>query len=266
MAHTTSLHETLTPSHELPPQTAIPGTARHEPVDETAREANAVNSVQHALRAAVSKKGLDAAHTAVERFGSYERDTLLPDINAIRAEFSDADQYVRSVTDTHLQRIEDELDEREAWYRNLVRGEWGHSITDIADRARDLRHTASSLEIITVKATASSPEHPDATATIPAGELTTPLSEFGFDAPHTFLAVHNSDKGSRYPFIPWYGTVVCTCPFKQNNPHMPCCKHELFAATVDDARHGASHLRKLPTPYTRLVSPLGRRYYRDLLG
>ena len=107
-----NLHETITPPQDLPPQAAIPGTARHEPVDETASEVDAVNSVQHAIRAAVANEGLGAAPPTVEQFGSYEREHLLPDLDAFRAELSDADQYMVDVFEEKFAQLERELDNR----------------------------------------------------------------------------------------------------------------------------------------------------------
>jgi hypothetical protein len=260
MSHPTStLHESVTPSHELPPQAAIPGTARHEPVDESESGANAVNSVQHAIRAAVATDGLEAASPTVERFASYEQAELLPDLDTFRAKLTNADQYLVDVFDNAFTTLEAELADRYAWYEKLVAGDWGHSIDAIATRAADLRHADSRLEVLTVTTSPGSDRHPDGAARLPADAFDTPIGQFGLEPPHTFLGIYNAEKASRYPFIPWYGTVVCTCPFKQQNPHMPCCKHELFAASIN---HQQS--RSLPHPYLQLVSPLGRRFYADL--
>jgi hypothetical protein len=229
-------------------------------------EANAVNSVQHAIRAAVANEGLGAASPTVERFGSYEREHLHPDLGAFRAELSDADQYMVDVFEEKFTQLERELDDREAWYEKLVAGQWGHSIDDIVTRATTLRADGSRLEVVTVGTAPDARRHPDASACVHVSSLETPLSAFGFEPPHTFLAVYNAEKDSRYPFIPWYGTIVCTCPFKQQNPHMPCCKHELFAAAVDHQQHGAKAGANLPQPYTQIVSPLGRRFRKDIFG
>jgi len=259
-----NLHETITPPQDLPPQAAIPGTARHEPVDETASEVDAVNSVQHAIRAAVANEGLGAAPPTVEQFGSYEREHLLPDLDAFRAELSDADQYMVDVFEEKFAQLERELDNRKGWYEKLVTGQWGHSIDDIVTRATDLRAAGSCLEVVTVAPAPDARRHPDASARLPPSNLETPLDAFGFEPPHTFLAVYNAQKDSQYPLIPWYGTIVCTCPFKQQNPHMPCCKHELFAAAVDHQQYGANAGANLPQPYAQIVSPLGCRLYTDI--
>jgi len=263
-ANTASVHPTVTPRSQLPSAAALPGTTDHQPADELADDVNAVNSVQHAIRAGVAKHDLGYADRVVAQFGEYEQTHLTPDIDAFRTALSDTDQYLTEEFEAHFQDLESILWDRVQWYEKLNRGEWRDSIDDIADRAQTLKRSDSRLEVMTVAATSDAEQHPSAATTFRVDDLGRAPGAFGYELPHSFLGVYNAEKGSRYPFVPWYGTVVCTCPYKQQNAHMPGCKHELFAAAVSNADRYTAQLRALPSPYSQLVSGYGRRLLRDL--
>lgn len=41
--------------------------------------------------------------------------------------------------------------------------------------------------------------------------------------------VCQSSSGSKYAYLPWYGTIICTCQDKINEWRVPICKHEIAA-------------------------------------
>lgn len=77
-------------------------------------------------------------------------------------------------------------------------------------------------------------------------------SEFGFTLPMPAIICH-SGSGSRYPFVPWCGTVTCTCP-TDNDPTATLCKHEIMALEYHHHEWPPENI-ELPPRYTRLFSP-----------
>lgn len=222
-----------------------------------------MNSVQHAIRAAVADESIGAAELTVGQFLTYERDHLTPDLDRFKKELAQSDQYVRESLRPHVQRMEGELNDREEWYQKLLDGDWGTSISDVQDKARRLQRSFGSV-ITVVISTDTSIETPDwVDQTLTPDEIHMSPKEFGYDLPHAFMAVRNSDKGSIYPLVPWYGTIVCTCYGKQNKAYMPCCKHEVFAAN-HLSRDTHTVTKQLPERYRRIVSPKGTRLRTDM--
>jgi len=56
-------------------------------------------------------------------------------------------------------------------------------------------------------------------------------SEYGIELPAPLL-IGRYASGSRYPFLPWSDGLVCSCPYKHDQPWRVLCKHELLAAIV----------------------------------
>lgn len=241
-----------------------PESLSHQPANEDTQP-DAVNSVQHAIRTAVSAKGVSGAEQMVRQFGEYEADVLLPDVDELKTEFDSADQYISTTVESDLNSIQNKLQERRAWYDKLLRGEWGVSIEDIQSKAETLSRNQSEL-ILVVISESPAIETPDwVDTTLTPDDIHRSPEAFGYELPHAFLAVENGRKdNSIYPLVPWYGTVVCTCHAKQNMSFMPCCKHELFAANrTSDATYTPP--KQLPERYRRIVSPTGNRLYADIV-
>jgi hypothetical protein len=250
-------HETITPSSQLPAQAYPQGTSRHEPVAADIAHIHDVNSVQHVIRAAVSEEGLRAAERVVRHFKDYEAEHLVPDISDYRAALEHTDQFLVNEFEPKLRDLEAIVHRRKQWYDALLAGEYRDSISDLVSRAQNL---SAELAVTTVGPTATS-IHPKAEY-LDSADLHTPPGEFGYEPPHTFLAVWNRHQGSAYPLIPWCGTVVCLCPYKRTCPHMPCCKHELFIAA--NSKRLNIPTQHLPSRYTQIVSAKGKRLYHDL--
>lgn len=244
----------------LPPQAHLPKMSNHEPYTGNNKGITGVNSVQHAIRAGVAENGLEEVERVVANFGEFEAERMFPDVDEFRTSVEQCDQFVRESLDTPIQRIEEVLEERQSWYNALLNGEYGHAISVPVDNAKELRRGSTGVEV--AKVTVS--EDPTSKGKLHVSELPVSPTAFGYELPHTFYAAVNVSKESRYPLVPWYGTVVCLCHFKQSprNKHLPCCKHEL--AIVDKVSKNNRRLRELPNHYSKLVSPYGRRLYRDL--
>ena len=83
-------------------------------------------------------------------------------------------------------------------------------------------------------------------------------SEFGIELPAPLL-VGEYTTGGRYPFIPWSDGLVCSCPYKHDQPWRVLCKHELLAAVVagdqDSIFLPVTEGLDVPHRTRRLVSP-----------
>jgi hypothetical protein len=85
-----------------------------------------------------------------------------------------------------------------------------------------------------------------------------PPSEFGIELPAPLL-VGEYTTGGRYPFIPWSDGLVCSCPYKHDQPWRVLCKHELLAAVVAGDRNSiflpVTKGLDVPHRVRRFVSP-----------
>ena len=264
MSRQMSPHETLVSRYELPGAAHHPNSAHHDSENVgTGDGPTGVNSIQHAIRAGIAERGLREAKSVIKSFGPFERDELLPDFGPIRAELETADTYMQNEIGEHLDDIDDVLDRRERWYEALITGDYGFEIGDEIKKARKLKQTGSRIIAVTIDVS-NADQAPFAARTINPNDIHYSPTRFGYDLPHTYLAVNNGGKsGSIYPLVPWYGIVVCTCYAKQNQDHAPACKHELFAvdAIYNENQSAPSGL---PRHYQRLVHEEGRNLYHRL--
>lgn len=253
-------HRTITDRTALPPQAYHPSSHHHEPLSETDDGPNTVNAVQHVLRAAVAdQQRLSAATGVVSSFGPFEAAELLPDFEDLKAALETADQYMADQLRPHIGEMEAKVEQRKEWYDSLIDGEWGPSMTDVVQRAQNIYNANSEFAHVTVSRSTNIDIPPFVDTILSPSDLARSPEAFGYELPHTFLAVNNAQKpDSIYPFVPWFGTVVCLCHAKQEQAFMPCCKHELFAAYTH-GKHPGTTPNQLPDPYTRIVAPAGRR-------
>lgn len=57
-------------------------------------------------------------------------------------------------------------------------------------------------------------------------ETNTYPSRVGFTLPQQFLAARSASRAFYHLFLPWYGTIMCTCEYA-TQPSVPLCKHEV---------------------------------------
>jgi hypothetical protein len=183
-------------------------------------------------------------------FDSYESDEGLDDAPQFLAHRL---REARDATDPAA-AVEEERERRVAWYRKLIPGanfchvlkqtSAGTLVPDgetldretllrqndlvgmvVVDDDTDPGTIASEYGIQREYCVAES-DLSNATADVATG-----ITEFGIELPAPLL-IGKYATGSRYPLIPWGDGIVCSCPYKQNQPWRVICKHELLASIV----------------------------------
>lgn len=229
----------------------------------------AVTEVEQLIRVAFSigglQNGTDLAFKAAAFQKEYEAENVVSDFTVDRSHIEEsndvfAKQKLNEFADKRQETLNEEKewwDKREYWYDEIIRGERSEpkSIRAKVKKANSMLTDGVTFKTVEIVADgdASGP-HEVADRRLPYPDAAHDIREFGFEPPITVTVCESADSGNLYPFVPWFGTTVCTCRTQDAGP-ATLCKHEL-AALIQYARDkydpdGPS----VPERFKRLVSP-----------
>jgi hypothetical protein len=277
----------------------LPAAAFHPSTDDfdgetIPREINAVSSIEHLLRVALSlggrDNGLELAEKAVEHQKQYEKNNLFDDFTVDRSYKEDSnDPWLRNTLDEHSDKIQailnekkEMVDRRIEWYDEKVM----EQLRKVFNNAEDVIFEGEFRTVIVTQNSTHSDivtdverdeeGHPvlceKSARDMMGGETDlrvdvdsldgTDIRDFGYELPIELL-VCESESGSMYPFIPWCGTVVCTCAWKHDNPVSTLCKHEVAALIQHAEDDFYPDGINIPARYKRLINQTEYNRFTD---
>jgi hypothetical protein len=197
---------------------------------------NSVSALEQYLRVAIAVAGkhwtgLELAQKAVEYQREYEKEHVFSDFTVDRSRISESDDvWLSHELDGLCDRMQEIYNEekrvyarRMDWYNDTVMSDLRDKINRVSKMA-DVMFMGIRVVNDDVENTENT-EHGYYQKSL-AG---TPITKFGYNKPVDVIACVSPDSGNLYPFVPWYGTTVCTCPYKHEYPVSTLCKHELAA-------------------------------------
>lgn len=239
--------------YELPPKAYHPSDDRHPGAD-VREELWTVGRVEQRLRVDFAlggrANGIDFAEETVERQRKYEEENVFTD-DPLEERLEHADPFL---TQEFLSsRDNNEIEKfRWEWYDqmfDLLKSVHGRALDIVTDMSST---TSFRVHTIVDDDGVIGPYSSDHRSRYNGHDGHTNFKDHGFDLPVEVI-VCESGSGNEYPFVPWYGTLICTCHHKIKNTRVPLCKHEL-AALMFAAEENLQIPDSLDPQFRRLAS------------
>lgn len=251
---------------DIPPFAYHPSHEKFEqpPLDQT--EADAVSGVEQLLRVAIAIDGehsRDLAKKAIECQREHEEKNIYPLIERNRQRINESnDVWLQNQINPLIEQQEKIIRRRNDWYDDDVLTR----LNDKIQRAIDMLHGNGDTVTFDTATIINTSDHnlPNDT-TIHTDELSdeiAPLSEFGFELPINTV-ICTSPSGNKYPFVPWFGTTVCTGPSKHQKGVTTLCKHEVAALIKFSQDEFEPEGVDIPQRFNRLVAPQAYARFRE---
>lgn len=243
------------------------------PIENDDYTPKAVSSIEQLMRVAIGVGGRDNAvhltEKAIEYQKNYEEENVFADFSLDRSRIEQSNDVwlqtkLHELADEYQQVLNNEeklFEKREHWYDDDIIPRLEDKLQRGASMLRSHQGTVEFTALTVVDSVNHDFEHEHV---VHKNDLSgADISGFDLETPINLVVCTSPNSGNMYPFIPWFGTTVCACPSKQENPVSTLCKHET-AALLEFSRDDYEPTGvDLPQRFKRLVAPQEYQRFRE---